>query len=239
MIKAVFFDFYNTLVRFWPPVEEIQVGACRDMGLVVTAERVRAGYALADVYFNRENARSTLARRSEAQRDEFFARYEQIILQGAGMDVDLTLALRVWKLTTLVPKRFTRFEDTVPALRQLKDAGYALGLLSNLDREMGPLVEELGLAPYLDICITAREVGAEKPHPAIFLAALDRLRLECHEAAHVGDQYHSDVEGARGVGMTPVLLDRQNRHADITDCLRVTSLSQVEAALKGAIPHGG
>ena len=26
MIKAVSFDFYNTLVRFWPPLEEIQRG---------------------------------------------------------------------------------------------------------------------------------------------------------------------------------------------------------------------
>ena len=35
MIKAVSFDFYNTLVRFWPPLEEIQQAACHELGLSV------------------------------------------------------------------------------------------------------------------------------------------------------------------------------------------------------------
>ena len=52
------------------------------------------------------------------------------------------------------------------------------------------------------------DVGAEKPHPPIFLAALQRAGCAPDEALHVGDQYHSDVVGARNVGITPLLLDR-------------------------------
>ena len=55
MIKAIFFDFYNTLVRFWPPLDQIQQASCREIGLNVTEEGINQGYAIADVFFNSEN----------------------------------------------------------------------------------------------------------------------------------------------------------------------------------------
>ena len=237
MIKAVFFDFYNTLVRFWPPVEMIQLAVCREIGLTVTLEGVRSGYALADVYFNRENARIALAGRSTKAKDEFFAKYETIILEGAGIEASPQLASSIWKLTGLIPKSFTPFDDTLAVLLELQNSGYLLGLLSNVNRELEPLLRELGIQPYLDVCITSKEVGAQKPHPSIFLAALERLGLKPYEALHVGDQYQSDVLGAKGVGITPVLLDREGRYEDITDCARVTGLHQVKMVLESLIPR--
>lgn len=231
MIKAVFFDFYNTLVRFWPPVEDIQTTACRELGVYVTKEGIREGYSAADEFFNLENSRSSLSRRSQGHRERFFARYEQLILKGAGLEVTLELAQRIWRLTALVPKSFVPFDDVVPALQELKEAGLTLGVLSNLDRDMSALVKELGLEAYLDFCITSKEVGAEKPHAPIFLAALARAGVRPEEAAHVGDQVHSDVEGARAVGVMPVLLDRENQHPGMTECPRVRSLAEVGAVV--------
>ncbi len=75
MIKAIFFDFYNTLVRFWPPLDQIQQASCREMGLNVTEAGINRGYAVADVYFNRENEIRPLALRSDDERLAFFARY--------------------------------------------------------------------------------------------------------------------------------------------------------------------
>ena len=51
MITAVFFDFYNTLVRFWPPLPQIQHAACQNLGIRVPVERLARGYAIADLYF--------------------------------------------------------------------------------------------------------------------------------------------------------------------------------------------
>ena len=231
MIKAIFFDFYNTLVRFSPPVEDIQVAACKELGVTVTKKGIQKGYSVADDYFNRENSRSSLFRRPEESRDEFFARYEQMILKGAGLDISLNLAQSIWQMTTLVPKSFVPFDDVIPALRHLKKEGFTLGVLSNLDRDMDSLAQELGLASYMDLYITSKDVGAEKPHPPIFLAALERAGVSPGQAVHVGDQYHSDVQGARSVGMMPVLLDRGNWHPEITDCPRVRSLMEVESVV--------
>ena len=133
-----------------------------------------------------------------------------------------------------VPKDFIAFEDTLPALESLKSQGYRLGVLSNLRRDMGPLCKQLGMAPYLDFCINSAEAGAEKPHAPIFLAALDRVSVAPEEAVHVGDQYHSDVLGARGVGIHAVLIDRGGWQSDVDDCPKISSLSDLGSLLEGA-----
>ena len=74
MIKAISFDFYNTLVRFWPPLDEIQHSSCQELGLNLDKAKVERGYAVADVYFNEENGRQPLAERTEEERLAFFSR---------------------------------------------------------------------------------------------------------------------------------------------------------------------
>ncbi len=71
MIKAVSFDFYNTLVRFWPPLEEIQQAACHEFGLTIQQDDITRGYAVADVLFNRENEDRPISKRTDEERIEF------------------------------------------------------------------------------------------------------------------------------------------------------------------------
>ncbi len=234
MIKVVSFDFYNTLGKFWPPLDAIQQSACRELGLNVTKVGIDRGYAVADIYFNEENARHSLADRTDKERQDFFAEYERILLENAGLSVTLTLARQIWELVIAVPKDFIAFEDTLPALAALREKGYRLGVLSNLRREMAPMFSELGMAPYLDFCINSHEVGAEKPFPQIFLAALERVAVSPEEAVHVGDQYEADVIGARGVGMHAVLIDRGGWQTEVTDCPKIGSLDELGALLEGA-----
>ncbi len=88
MIKAVFLDFYNTLVHFSPMREEVQARACGSFGIQTTPDGLARGYALADAYMDSENAGDLpLARRSPEEQRRFFAEYERLILQGAGVDV--------------------------------------------------------------------------------------------------------------------------------------------------------
>ena len=127
--------------------------------------------------------------------------------------------------------RFVLFADVLPALKELKGRKLVLGLLTNLDRDMKPLCRELGLEPYLDFTVTSAQVGSDKPHPPIFLAALERAGVKAQEAVHVGDQYGMDILGARGVGITAILLDRQNLQTDVTDCPRIQGLAGLAALL--------
>ena len=235
MVKAVFFDFYNTLVQFWPPLDEIQQASCKELGINVGKPEVRRGYAEADQFMASENAKTPLAERTAEERDKFFAEYERIILDGAGVKVSLHLAAQVWYMAIQVPKDFALFDDVAPALQLLRNRGIVLGVISNLRQDMGALCKRLGLDSYLDFAVTSAEAGAEKPHAPVFEAALKRAGVRAEEALHVGDQYGADVLGARAVGMAAVLLDREGWHQDINDCPKISGLPQLEGLLNSGL----
>ena len=237
MIKAVFFDFYNTLVRFWPPLDEIQQGACKEIGLSVSKSGIRQGYSLADEYMSVENAKVPLADRSTEERDQFFIEYEKLILKGAGLEVTPRLAEQAWQMALAVPKVLTLFDDVLPALALLKSRKVVLGVISNLRQDMGELCEQLGLDSFLEFCVTSHEAGAEKPHAPIFLAALERAHVSPSEAMHIGDQYNPDVQGAQAVGIMPVLLDRNGWYKDVNDCAKIASLPELDGLLKKGLKH--
>jgi putative hydrolase of the HAD superfamily len=95
--------------------------------------------------------------------------------------------------------------QTHALLDSLRDRGLRTGLVSNafdpgwLLRED---LERMGLAERLDAVVFSSEVGKRKPHPVIFEAALDELRVEPERALFVGDRRFEDVRGAKEVGMT-------------------------------------
>jgi len=116
-------------------------------------------------------------------------------------------------------------------LAGLRSRGFRLIVVSNSDGRLRDLLESTGLAPWFDFAIDSREVGVEKPDPAIFSLALARLGAPVSHAWHVGDLYHVDVSGARAAGVTPVLLDPAWLYAD-ADCLRVRSLEDLAAIVE-------
>ena len=78
----------------------------------------------------------------------------------------------------------------------------------------------------------SEEVGKEKPHPPIFLAALERVHAAPEEVVHVGDQLRSDVMGAQGVGMHGVLVNRSGYGPNSDDCSTISSLSELAKLLE-------
>ena len=227
MIKAIFFDFYSTLVSFDPPREELQATACREFGIEVERKDIPLGYWFADDLMSRENARSPIHKRPPEAEMAFWSDYESTILNKAGADVSKELALRIFTRVRQLDRKLVLFDDVLPIIHILRERGMVLGLISNLSHSLDGNVNELGLTGYVDFALTSFEIGAEKPHPPIFLAALERARVTASEAIHVGDQYHSDVLGARNVGINPLLLDRDGFWERVNDCPRIQNLGEI------------
>jgi putative hydrolase of the HAD superfamily len=93
--------------------------------------------------------------------------------------------------------------ETLAALRQ---RGYRLGVVSNADGRVRKLLEEAGLATFLEIILDSAHVGVEKPDPRIFLAAAEGLSLSPSSCAYVGDLYEIDILGARSAGLRAILI---------------------------------
>jgi putative hydrolase of the HAD superfamily len=227
MIKAIFFDMYGTLAGFNPSRFEIQSKAAADFGITLTEEGVLRGYAAADVLMAEQNLSEPLRTLDDAGKAKFFAEYERKVLLGSGVEVDSETAGAVWRRVRQVPYEMTTYSDVEPTLVALRGNGLALGVISNMNRTGEALGKDLGLTGLVDFVVTSLEVGAEKPYPPIFNAALARASVEADEAVHVGDQLSSDIEGARSVGIHPVLIDRDGNHEGYCDAPRITGLDQL------------
>lgn len=105
------------------------------------------------------------------------------------------------------PRAWRLFEDTVPALRLLKAAGWRHVVLSNHVPELPAIIACLGIAELLDASITSAATGFEKPHPEAF-AIGRRAAGDPDILWMVGDNPHADVAGAEASGIPAILVDR-------------------------------
>ena len=229
MIKAIFFDWFNTLAHYHPPREELESQALKELGFAVSPKALSPGVYLGDKYLYEENARLPIRQRSREEQNKLYTRFHRIILKEAGITADdavvSKLLFRMFELNNKMT--FVLFDDVSATLKGLKEKKLKLGLLTNLQTEVDSMCRDLGIAAYIDFTVTSAEVGADKPQPPIFLKALELAQVKAAEAIHVGDQYQNDVLGARGVGISPILLDRADYYAEITDCPRIRTLTEV------------
>ncbi|MBW3571664.1 MAG: HAD-IA family hydrolase [Gemmatimonadetes bacterium] len=114
-------------------------------------------------------------------------------------------------------------ERTVETLDQLRRRGYRLGVISNADGRIDPLLESVGLRGHFEVVVDSGVVGIDKPDPRIFHLALEQMGVEPREAVYVGDIYEIDVQGARAAGMRAILIDPLWKWDD-KDCERIRGI---------------
>lgn len=101
------------------------------------------------------------------------------------------------------PDCWTPYPDTATVLAGLRSRGVKTAVVSNIAFDLRPAFDGVGT---VDEFVLSFEVGAVKPDPAIFQAALDRLGVPADRALMVGDSDEADG-GARALGCAFALVD--------------------------------
>lgn len=202
-VRAVLLDAFGTLVALEPPAPRLRselrrrLGADADAG----AETTEAAFE-AEIAFYREHHLEGADERSLADLRDRCARVIADALELGPRDRP---AVRAAMLASL---RFSAQPDSHEALRALRARGLRLVVASNWDCSLPSVLEHAGLRSLLDGVVASATVGAAKPAPAVFEAALAMAGATPDEALHVGDSPLEDVEGARAAGLGVVLIDR-------------------------------
>lgn len=95
------------------------------------------------------------------------------------------------------------YADVASGLHRLA-ARWPIAALTNGNADL----RRIGLAGHFRFSLGAREHGAAKPEPSIFLAACERLQVEPSQVLHIGDDPHLDVAGAAGAGLRSCWVNR-------------------------------
>jgi putative hydrolase of the HAD superfamily len=119
------------------------------------------------------------------------------------------------------------YDDVEPALAELKPRGLKLGIISNFDSRLCDVLRACRLDHFFDSVHISTRVGAAKPDPAIFQAALNHYGIEPSQAWLVGDSLREDVEGALAAGLHAFLIDRRGEQHSAAGYVSLSSLPQL------------
>lgn len=232
-IKAICFDWGNTLEIGRP-------------GIVKTLQHVwkrfAAGRPAEDIFRAGQQAWKELVKIRPTKKDladmsnfrqKLYARQAELMAEALGVKVEIPDW--PWVFNDFFHEYyFTNRKWSIPRsharlLRKLRAADIPMVVISNNEdpAELPRLIADIGLTGFFTCEIASSSFGYSKPHPKIYLAALNSLNLRADEVLFVGDDFHNDYWGPEQVGMFPLLFDPDGLHARADHVRRIDKLEKV------------
>lgn len=199
-IKAVLFDYGNTLVPFGPD----QLAFLYDC----------LAQTLTEMFGHCDREKLMAVRRNQIVKpdENGFKENDMREVSEAFIRGVYNLSPTEEQLDTVAEARYESFinateppDDLLPILANL-GGRYRLGLLSNYPcgRTIRGSLDRSGITHIFEQIVVSGEVGWVKPHPKPFQVLLKAMELDPGECVYVGDNWLADVQGAGGVGMKSI-----------------------------------
>jgi len=140
------------------------------------------------------------------------SRFRQIFLEqlllDAGVPPDEACDAAMQAFGAFIARRndvelFKHAESVLEELNQ----DYTLAAITNGNAD----VSQTPLAAFFSFALKAEDVGAAKPAPDLFLAAMAQANSSPEQIVHVGDSHDHDIVGAHGVGIRSVWLTSEQQ----------------------------
>lgn len=228
-IKAIFFDLDGTLRHNVPGGGEIFSEHVRSLGIEFSTEDLSRAMRWEFMYWANSADLQKDLKKHEGENEKFWVNYSQRRLIALGIthrkSKQLAPKVSVYMREFYTPKSIVP-DDAQKALRDLKQRGYIMAVISNRDKPFGEELVSHGIGGFFDFSLAGGEVDAYKPEPEIFHHALKRVDLRAEQAVYVGDNYYADVIGARRAGLRPVLYDPSGFFPE-ADCVVIKSFDEL------------
>ena len=213
-LRAVLFDWGDTLFHA-PHAPEVIASFARSSGVRMSEDRARqvwdeiwaAGKTPEEIAKGRDLS-------MEAHRRVWMDLFSQLDGEVPGMS-------RALYERVMDPHSWVPYADTRATLEAVRRRALRVGVVSNVPADLRPVFAKHGLDGLVDSFTHSFEVGAEKPDPAIFLAAAKSLGVKPSETLMVGD--HDVDRGAERAGMRVFILPAEF-DGDVRGLDRVVSL---------------
>lgn len=203
--KAIFFDRDGTLTYFNPAKKAWRDQSIREWSGIpfeLPYEKMMKLFELAG------EGRNPWCRNVDDER-EFFRRYYRYLLLGEGVreHVEERAGLLFRELWCNEDRLL--FPEVIEVLEYFKGRGYRMGVISDTSPSLEYTLQQLNIAHYFTSFTASDLVGACKPSPIIFNAALQAQGVLAEESLYV-DDYKPEADGAREQGFTSFLIDRSS-----------------------------
>jgi putative hydrolase of the HAD superfamily len=218
-LTALFFDVGNTLLF---PNRKLMLRALHERQVFPSEE------LLGEIERRTKHEFDSLVERNASIDHGFWNIYYSRLLAELGLMDELICADLV--ACTRISANWCEIrQGTRESLQHLKKK-YRIAVISNADGKIADVLARCGIADLFETITDSGLVGHEKPHPAIFDAALRSLGVSPESSLYVGDVYSVDYLGATRSGMQSVLFDVCGAYRE-RNLPRVESLTELEQSL--------
>lgn len=132
--------------------------------------------------------------------------YELQIAAGYSEEESATGADAAFAVFLAERHKVELYEEALEVIDELAKT-FTIGALTNGNAD----VYKTDAAEYFDFAFLAEDIGASKPAPDMFQAALDTASVPASEIVHVGDDPEHDVLGAQRMGMRTVWMNSRGK----------------------------
>ncbi len=201
-VKAVLFDLGGTLVHT-TEIPEVYKMMLEAHGIKRSLEEISHAHEETEKHLDIQKLAVLF--------EEYWIRWNLQILKRLGIRENMralaeTIANRWWDYSDV-----ELYPDVEETLQQLRETGLKIGIVTNgLESDYREILQKVGLLDFFDVAVGVDTVGKMKPHREMFLYALNKLEVSPSETLFVGDQLEQDYEGAKGAGLRPLLIDRDD-----------------------------
>lgn len=226
-IKAVLFDMGETLIRYdYGTPHEVFQRVLTSSGISRSLPEIKDAFSDAK---KEADVIGLLSSFGLMKCEEYWNRWDSLVLKHLGIAEHVELGKVVQsKWFDFVDCTF--YPEVREVLLELRRRGLKVGLISNgYEEEIAFVVEKAGLEKAtFDIIVGVDTVKKAKPNPDVFRHALGKLEVRPDETLFVGDHVEIDYNGARAAGITPLLIEREDRNTnDDRDLERIRNLNEI------------
>jgi len=161
MIEVVSLDFGGTIAYEVGEDHVLYYNVLRELGYTISVDLVKRGLVEAKGWWRREKTRT-----GRVWCEEAYVEFVERFFSSIGLPVSRSLALKV---VDLLPRRvaFRAYDDVEPALRELRERGFRLIVISNVSslKNLSIYLTRIGLMEYFELLVASGSVGYEKPKP--------------------------------------------------------------------------
>lgn len=236
-LRAVFLDIGDTVMRPNPSWEHVYAMAFEEFGIRVDIDDLHA--ALRRAYHHGGWGMEAGFDPSEETSFQRTVAIDAAAIAELGLQPMPEAFYRRLSELFMVTSHWHIFPDAYRSLTALQARGLVVGAVSNWVWNLPELLHALDLVRHFDFIAASARIGFEKPHPRIFEWALSQAAVPAASVIHVGDHVGADVEGARGVGIEGILIDRAGRYRpeDVPDGVPVIrSLDELLPLVDARLP---
>ena len=234
MIKAVLIDFGNTLMRQRTKETELFDRGVRNLAKYLRKKGYKPSFK------KLRQVEAELRDEASRFRDKTSIEVEAadkmaVLLNTVGIHVNPKDELTTGAVLAFykpIIDDMALYQDSMEFLRALKKDGYKLALVSNAasDLAVRKAAKQLGIAKFFDTIVISSQVGIRKPNSAVYMEALNALKVKPSEAVFIGDLISTDITGAKQLGMKAIL--KINAFSNIKTSLPDAVVTSLKDAIK-------